>query len=124
MRMVKLSTSNGSAVCWTRPARSLTTPCSMILRAWKNQRWKIFACGYGGCCNKICRSYARLKCSATVSATHAYIRGVNMATKGSDTTGATMLGQQSSLPASPDEAVLERVPNPHPDTQYVARFAV
>ena len=47
-----------------------------------------------------------------------------MATKGSDTTGATMLGQQSSLPASPDEAVLERVPNQHPDTQYVARFAV
>ena len=47
-----------------------------------------------------------------------------MATKGSDTTGATMLGQQSSLPASPDEAVLERVPNPHPDTRYVARFAV
>ena len=47
-----------------------------------------------------------------------------MANKGSNTTGATMLGQQSSLPASPDEAVLERVPNPHPDTQYVARFAV
>ena len=47
-----------------------------------------------------------------------------MATKGSDTTGATMLGQQSSLQASQDEAVLERVPNPHPDTQYVARFAV
>ena len=47
-----------------------------------------------------------------------------MATKGSYTTGATMLWQQSSLPASPDEAVLERVPNPHPDTQYVARFAV
>jgi 7-cyano-7-deazaguanine reductase len=47
-----------------------------------------------------------------------------MATKGSDTTGATMLGQQSKLPASPDEAVLERVPNPHADTQYVARFAV
>ncbi|MDC0147564.1 preQ(1) synthase [Alphaproteobacteria bacterium] len=47
-----------------------------------------------------------------------------MATKGSDATGATMLGQQSSLPASPDDAVLERVPNPHPDTNYVARFAV
>ena len=47
-----------------------------------------------------------------------------MATKGSDTTGATMLGQQSKLPSSPDEAVLERVPNPHADTQYVARFAV
>ena len=47
-----------------------------------------------------------------------------MAAKGSDATGATMLGQQSSLPASPEEAVLERVPNPHPDADYVARFAV
>ena len=45
-------------------------------------------------------------------------------TKGSDTTGATMLGQQSALPASPDEAVLEAVPNPHPDLDYVARFDV
>ncbi len=26
------------------------------------------------------------------------------------------------LPASPDEAVLEKVPNPHPDTLYLARF--
>src|SRR5437763_6841647 len=32
------------------------------------------------------------------------------------------LGRQSSLPASPKEAVLDRVPNPHPDTNYVARF--
>jgi 7-cyano-7-deazaguanine reductase len=47
-----------------------------------------------------------------------------MSTKKSDATGATMLGQQSSLPASPEEAVLERVPNPHPDADYVARFAV
>ena len=47
-----------------------------------------------------------------------------MAAKGSDATGATMLCQQSSLPASPEEAVLERVPNPHPDADYVARFAV
>ena len=47
-----------------------------------------------------------------------------MSTKGSDTTGATMLGQMTGLPASPDEAVLEAVPNPHPDTLYVARFAV
>ena len=29
-----------------------------------------------------------------------------------------------ALPASPDEAVLDRVPNPHPDTNYVARFTV
>jgi 7-cyano-7-deazaguanine reductase len=32
------------------------------------------------------------------------------------------LGTPSRLPASPDEAVLDRVPNPHPDTAYVARF--
>jgi 7-cyano-7-deazaguanine reductase len=34
----------------------------------------------------------------------------------------TQLGQQTALPESPDKAVLERVPNPHPDTLYVARF--
>lgn len=45
-------------------------------------------------------------------------------TKSSDTSGANMLGQQTDQPASPDEAVLERVPNPHPDTRYVARFTV
>lgn len=32
------------------------------------------------------------------------------------------LGKASALPASPEEAVLDRVPNPHPDTEYVARF--
>lgn len=47
-----------------------------------------------------------------------------MAGKGSDANGATMLGQQTGLPASPEEAVLERVPNPHKDADYVARFAV
>lgn len=34
----------------------------------------------------------------------------------------SQLGKISPLPASPEEAVLERVPNPHPDTSYVARF--
>jgi 7-cyano-7-deazaguanine reductase len=34
----------------------------------------------------------------------------------------TLLGQKTSLPASPDEARLERVENPHKDTNYVARF--
>lgn len=38
--------------------------------------------------------------------------------------GLTQLGRVSALPASPEEAVLERVPNPHPDTPYVARFTV
>ena len=32
------------------------------------------------------------------------------------------LGQPSRIPNSPDEAVLETVPNPHPDVDYVARF--
>ena len=32
------------------------------------------------------------------------------------------LGKPSALPTSPAEAVLERVANPHGDTDYVARF--
>jgi 7-cyano-7-deazaguanine reductase len=32
------------------------------------------------------------------------------------------LGQNSALPLSPDAAQLDRVPNPHPDSAYVARF--
>jgi 7-cyano-7-deazaguanine reductase len=32
------------------------------------------------------------------------------------------LGQAVRAPASPDEAVLDRVPNPHPDADYCARF--
>ena len=35
----------------------------------------------------------------------------------------TQLGRSAALPASPDEAVLERVANPHPDSLYLARFA-
>ena len=36
----------------------------------------------------------------------------------------TLLGGSSALPESPEAATLERVPNPHPDADYVARFAV
>ena len=32
------------------------------------------------------------------------------------------LGQPSRIPASPDEATLDRVPNPHKGTNYLARF--
>ncbi|HVV80129.1 MAG TPA: preQ(1) synthase, partial [Pseudolabrys sp.] len=32
------------------------------------------------------------------------------------------LGQPVHVPASPEEAVLDRVPNPHLDTNYLARF--
>jgi len=39
-----------------------------------------------------------------------------------DTTGLTLLGHHAAKPASPDDAVLERVPNPHPDTRYCVRF--
>jgi 7-cyano-7-deazaguanine reductase len=34
----------------------------------------------------------------------------------------TQLGHAAELPASPEEAVLERVANPHPKENYVARF--
>lgn len=40
----------------------------------------------------------------------------------SDQPDVTHLGQQVGLPESPEAAVLDRVPNPHPDTVYVARF--
>jgi 7-cyano-7-deazaguanine reductase len=32
------------------------------------------------------------------------------------------LGRETVQPASPDDAKLDRVPNPHPDADYVARF--
>ena len=35
----------------------------------------------------------------------------------------TYLGRATPAPASPDEAVLDRVPNPHSDTAYVVRFS-
>ena len=34
----------------------------------------------------------------------------------------TQLGSSTRLPQSPDDAVLERVPNPHPDEACVVRF--
>ncbi len=37
-------------------------------------------------------------------------------------TSLDQLGHQSALPASPDEAVLEVVPNPHRDRDYLIRF--
>jgi 7-cyano-7-deazaguanine reductase len=36
----------------------------------------------------------------------------------------THLGRASALPASPSEAVLDFVPNPHPDQLYLVRFAI
>jgi 7-cyano-7-deazaguanine reductase len=39
-----------------------------------------------------------------------------------DTSGLSQLGAQTAQPASPETAVLERVPNPHADSLYVARF--
>jgi 7-cyano-7-deazaguanine reductase len=36
--------------------------------------------------------------------------------------GLQQLGQATKLPNSPEEAVLERVPNPHPGTPYLVRF--
>jgi len=36
--------------------------------------------------------------------------------------GLTQLGQESRIPASPDVAVIEKVPNPEPGTRYLVRF--
>lgn len=36
--------------------------------------------------------------------------------------GLSQLGRQSPVPDSPEVAVLERAPNPHPDALYLARF--
>lgn len=41
-----------------------------------------------------------------------------------DVSGLTQLGSTVALPASPDEAVLERVANPQSDVSYLVRFAV
>ena len=41
---------------------------------------------------------------------------------GKNDPAVTILGQATKLPQSPGEAMLERVPNPHPDANYVARF--
>ncbi len=40
-----------------------------------------------------------------------------------DTSGLTQLGHGARQPGSPEAAVLERVPNPHPESLYLARFA-
>jgi 7-cyano-7-deazaguanine reductase len=37
--------------------------------------------------------------------------------------GLKQLGRESRIPAAPEKAVLERVPNPHEGTDYVVRFA-
>ena len=34
----------------------------------------------------------------------------------------SQLGSNVAWPVSPEQAKLERVPNPHPDKQYLARF--
>lgn len=36
----------------------------------------------------------------------------------------TQLGHSSAIPSSPEVAILERVPNPHPTKRYVARFTM
>ena len=39
-----------------------------------------------------------------------------------DTTGLKHLGASSPTPTEPSASILERVPNPHPGSLYVARF--
>ena len=44
-------------------------------------------------------------------------------TKRDEIAGLSQLGAQTGLPDSPDAARLEKIPNPHPDALYCARFA-
>ena len=44
--------------------------------------------------------------------------------KTTDVSGLTQLGATAALPASPAEAVIERVPNDQSDVNYLVRFAV
>ena len=39
-----------------------------------------------------------------------------------DTSALTQLGRAGPAPERPEDAVLERVPNPHPDDLYLTRF--
>lgn len=39
-----------------------------------------------------------------------------------DVDALTLLGRKASIPASPEEAVLERIPKPHPDSDYLVRL--
>ena len=39
-----------------------------------------------------------------------------------DTSALSQLGHATAQPQSPDQAVLERVPNPQADVLYLARF--
>lgn len=41
-----------------------------------------------------------------------------------DISGLRQLGQITAPPTSPETAILERVPNPHPEALYLARFTV
>ncbi len=36
--------------------------------------------------------------------------------------GLDQLGRHAALPATPEDAILEKVPNPHPDARYLVRF--
>jgi 7-cyano-7-deazaguanine reductase len=47
-----------------------------------------------------------------------------MTRKSSNKPSLTQLGKATTIPASPDTAILERVPNPHDDANDVARFTV
>ena len=39
-------------------------------------------------------------------------------------TGLTQLGRETAIPASPEAAIIEKVPNPEPGALYLVRFAV
>ena len=67
------------------------------------------------------RDFAARRTEAGAARTASCARGPMTMAKLVDET-LTQLGRAAKIPASPAEAVLESVPNPHPDTAYVVRF--
>src|SRR5690606_3640623 len=68
-----------------------------------------------------CNSGDRLPSQARRTTWPVPCRSFDMTT---DLSHLTQLGQSTGAPESPETATLERVPNPHVDTNYVARFTV
>src|ERR1700744_649870 len=66
--------------------------------------------------NRRCRRWRGSGCAGRLMVRPAHTRADAMAKK------VIQLGRKVSLPASPDEAELDAVPNPHQDSDYVIRF--
>src|SRR5262245_28791037 len=112
-----------SATC----ARRSTIASSTRSRGCRSRRSNGSPCGCGTACITACRVSPRSRSRAIHAMKAASIAGRIPGLRRSKAmarkiTGLKQLGAKTPLPKSPAEATLERVPNPHPDTPYIARF--